>query len=108
MSRQFRRFNRNYHDAVLVECTLGPRREAHLTFRLDPVWNDGDAIEHDVHLSAIGNWDEVSPILASLPRAPDGSCGTVIGFKWDRADQIVLELDRGIVIVFDKPKVIEI
>lgn len=62
----FRKLNFHYHDALLVGCQVGPRREVTLRVRLDPIWNPTGPQEVQLRFGAIQNFDDVRALLEQL------------------------------------------
>jgi hypothetical protein len=83
---------------LLLDFTIGPRREVALEIALDPFWNKGDGRTVRVHLGAVDNLDEVAAYFYGLrkPVQPGGAIAGVIGLAYvgDRKDAVVVDLER--------------
>ena len=43
----------NYHDSIVQNIEIGPRKEIFLEIRLDPIWNGNNNIVVKLHISSI-------------------------------------------------------
>jgi hypothetical protein len=80
-----------YHDGVVENIRLGPRREVVLTVRLDPVWNNGDGTTRRLRFSAIQNFDEVSDFFM---RAKPGDVDEILEIVQVAKGVVGIELDH--------------
>jgi hypothetical protein len=97
----------NYHDALLLEFRLGPRREVELLIQLDPVWNNSAPEVIKFRLSAIDNYEEVENFFVNHFPQPR-LCQDTIDSTLLSASQCTVSFDRSGCLSISSSKVQEL
>jgi hypothetical protein len=100
----------NYHDASIVEFSVGPRNELRLEIALDPVWNSSPSVV--LRFGAIANLSEVTAYLELIPprAAPDAYLARIERLEYTSAKppRLALHLEGAGVLEIESAKVSEL